>query len=255
MTPSESHQPISDSFDVPHEQRPRSIAIIMDGNGRWAVERNLTRNEGHRAGADSARKVVEACGRLGIDTLTLYSFSTENWNRPTTEVDALMGMLVELLPAEHEMLVDNNVRFRVIGSRRRLSEAVLAEIDAATQATAHCTGLQLVLAIDYGSREEITDAARAIAAKVQRGELAPDDIDEVTIADNLYTAGLPDPDLLIRTAGEFRISNYLLWQISYAELYITDCHWPDFGEQGLHDAVRAYAARHRRFGLVDDTNS
>jgi undecaprenyl diphosphate synthase len=255
MTPSESSPIDSESFDVPPERRPRSIAIIMDGNGRWAVERDLTRGEGHRAGADSARQVVEACGRIGIDTLTLYSFSTENWNRPATEVDALMGMLVELLPKEHEMLLENNVRFRVIGSRQRLSEHVLAELDAATEATAHCTGLQLVLALDYGSREELTDATRSIAAMVRRGELEPDDIDEQVIADNLYTAGMPDPDLLIRTAGEYRVSNYLLWQISYAELHITDCYWPDFGAAGLYDAVRAYASRDRRFGLVDDTNS
>ena len=255
MTPPESSSNQPDSFDVPRERRPKSIAIIMDGNGRWAVERDLTREEGHRAGAKSARQVVEACGRIGIDTLILYSFSTENWNRPTAEVDALMGMLVELLPNEREMLLENNVRFRVIGSRRRLSERVLAELDAATEATTECTGLQLVLALDYGSREELTDATRSIAAMVQRGELDADDIDEQTITDNLYTAGMPDPDLLIRTAGEYRISNYLLWQISYAELHITDCYWPDFGADGLYNAVRAYASRDRRFGLVDETNS
>ena len=255
MTPTESNPPHGSPCDIPRERLPHSIAIIMDGNGRWAVERDLTREEGHRAGADSARKVVKACGELGIDTLILYSFSTENWNRPAPEVDALMGMLVEVLPGEHEMLIENNVRFRVIGSRRRLDEKVLAEIDAATLATSECTGLQLVLAIDYGSREELTDATRAIAEKVRQGQLEPDAIDEQVVADHLYTAGIPDPDLLIRTAGEFRVSNYLLWQISYAELHIADCYWPEFGAQGLHDAVRAYATRDRRFGLVDETNT
>ena len=166
------------------------------------------------------------------------------------EMTGLMGMLVELLPKEHEMLLENNVRFRVIGSRQRLSEHVLAELDAATEATAHCTGLQLVLALDYGSREELTDATRSIAAMVRRGELEPDDIDEQVIADNLYTAGMPDPDLLIRTAGEYRVSNYLLWQLSYAEIHVTPDHWPDFRAPHLHAAIRDFASRDRRFGNV-----
>lgn len=242
-------------FDVPRDHRPRCIAIIMDGNGRWAIERGESRFEGHRAGAECARAVVEEAGALGIDTLILYSFSTENWNRPTDEVDALMGMLVEYLPKEVDELIANNVRFRVIGSRGRLPDDVTAEIDAATAATAHGTGLQLVLAIDYGSRQEITEATRTIAQQVQRGTLDCDAITEDVIAANLYTAGLPDPDLLIRTAGEHRVSNYLLWQISYAELHIAECYWPDFGAQGLQDAIRSFAQRNRRFGALDQTNS
>ncbi|MCH2149824.1 MAG: isoprenyl transferase [Phycisphaerales bacterium] len=242
-------------FDVPTDQRPECIAIIMDGNGRWAIEQGQSRFEGHRAGAECARSVVKESGLLGIGTLILYSFSTENWNRPTEEVDALMGMLVEYLPKEVDELLANNVRFRVIGSRDRLHDDVLKEVDAATDATAHCTGLQLVLAIDYGSRQELTQATRDIAEEVKQGTLELDAITEDVVASHLYTAGLPDPDLLIRTAGEHRISNYLLWQISYTELHIAECHWPDFGAQGLRDAIRSYAQRNRRFGAVDQTNS
>lgn len=227
----------------------------MDGNGRWAIERGLTRIEGHRAGAESARAVVEECGTLGIDTLILYSFSMENWNRPVEEVDALMGLLLEYLPREREDLLANNVRFRVIGSRDGLDPEVLAAVDGLVEATARCTGLQLVLAINYGSRQELTDATRRIAEAVQRGDLDPGDIDEDTISSNLWTAGLPDPDLLIRTAGEHRLSNYLLWQISYAELHVADCFWPEFNAQRLREAIRDFAGRNRRFGTLDQSNS
>ena len=242
-------------FDVPQEHRPRSIAVIMDGNGRWAIEHGLARNEGHRAGAESARAVVEECGALGIDTLILYSFSTENWNRPAEEVDALMGLLLEYLPRERDELLSNNVRFRVIGSREGLDADVLAAVDKTVEATKGCTGLQLVLAINYGSRQELTEATRRIAEAVQRGELDPGEITEETISSNLWTAGLPDPDLLIRTAGEHRLSNYLLWQISYAELHVADCYWPEFDKQRLREAIRDFAGRNRRFGALDETNS
>jgi undecaprenyl diphosphate synthase len=235
-------------FDVPPDRRPRHVAIIMDGNGRWAQERGKPRIEGHRAGAESVRRIVRASGRLGIDALTLYSFSSENWKRPADEVEGLMTLYIECLVRERDELVGNDVRFIQIGRREGLPSGVMDEVRAMEEATAHCTGLKLVIALNYGSRGEITDAVRTIARRVQEGALAPDAIDEDTIAAHLYTAGLPDPDLLIRTAGEHRVSNYLLWQISYAEFFVTDICWPDFDEAQLRDAIRAYAARTRRFG-------
>jgi undecaprenyl diphosphate synthase len=241
--------------DVPADRRPRHIAIIMDGNGRWARQRNLPRVAGHREGAKSVRDVVIACGRLGIEALTLFSFSMENWKRPSEEIGALMGLYLEYLHRERQELLDNNVRFRQIGRREGLPAEVLATMDDVVDATRHCTGLTLVLAINYGARAEITDAVRAIAREVRAGTLDPADISPDTISARLYTAGLPDPDLLVRTAGEMRISNYLLWQISYAELYVTDVCWPDFRVGHLHEAIRAYAARHRRFGALDASNT
>lgn len=241
--------------DVAAERRPRHIAIIMDGNGRWARQRNLPRVAGHRAGAKSVRDIVIACGRLGLEALTLFSFSIENWKRPTEEIGALMGLYVEYLRKEKQELLDNNIRFLQIGRREGLPEAVLEGIDEVIEATRHDTGLKLVLALNYGSRTEITDAIRAIARKVKENRLEPDQITEQTISDHLYTAGLPDPDLLIRTAGELRISNYLLWQISYAELHVTEVFWPDFEVTHLHDAIRDYARRHRRFGALDESNT
>jgi undecaprenyl diphosphate synthase len=253
MTRTSSEQ-ITDrpELDVPSERRPRHIAVIMDGNGRWARERNQPRIEGHRAGARAVRDVVTECGRLGIEALTLYSFSSENWKRPPEEIGALMSLYLEYLGRERQELIDNNVRFMQIGRRDRLPESVLQEAADTEQATANCTGLRLVLALNYGSRAEITDAVRAIADEVRRGELEPGQIDERIISDHLYTAGLPDPDLLIRTAGEYRISNYLLWQISYAELYVTDVQWPDFSIDQLHMAIRDFARRRRRFGALDN---
>ena len=241
--------------DVPPERRPRHIAIIMDGNGRWAIGRKLPRIAGHRAGARSVREIVTECGRLGINTLTLYSFSTENWKRPTIEVDALMALYLEYLGKERQELLDNNVRFHQIGRREGLPASVLAAVDETISATAQCTGLNLVLALNYSSRAEITDAVQAIAEDVKAGRLQPRDITEKTISDHLYTAGLPDPDLLVRTAGEMRVSNYLLWQISYAEIYVADVFWPDFTKAHLHAAIRDYANRNRRFGALDETNS
>jgi undecaprenyl diphosphate synthase len=241
--------------DVPPDRRPRHIAIIMDGNGRWAIERKLPRIAGHRAGARSVREIVMESGRLGINTLTLYSFSTENWKRPTTEVDALMALYLEYLGKERQELIDNNVRFVQIGRREGLPDSVLAAVDESIAATAHCTGLNLVLALNYSSRAEITDAVQAIAEDVKAGRLQPRDISEATISQRLYTAGLPDPDLLIRTAGEMRVSNYLLWQISYAEIHVSDVFWPEFTKAHLHAAIRDYASRNRRFGALDNTNT
>ncbi len=236
---------------VPLEGLPRHVAIIMDGNGRWAKQRNQPRIAGHRAGAKSVRDIVTECNRLGIRCLTLYSFSTENWKRPDDEVRGLMDLCVEYLAKERRELIDNNIRFLQIGRREGLPAPVLDELDRSTAVTSACTGLTLCLALNYSSRTEITDAMRAIANDVQAGRLEPDAIQEATISERLYTAGLPDPDLLIRTAGELRVSNYLLWQISYAEIHVTDVYWPDFRIEDLHRALRDYASRDRRFGGID----
>lgn len=227
---------------------PEHIAIIMDGNGRWAKRRGLERPEGHAAGAPRVRDVLTRCGELGVGYLTLYSFSTENWRRPQAEVAALMNLFVYHLAGEREDLAANNVRLAMIGRRQGLDPRALEELDRTLEATASCTGTTLTLAVNYSSRAELTDAARAIAARVATGDLEAEDIDEATVTENLYTAGTPDPDLLIRTGGEMRVSNYLLWQISYAEFYVCDTLWPDFDADALDDAIRVYAARDRRFG-------
>lgn len=232
---------------------PRHVAIIMDGNGRWAQQRGLPREAGHRAGAETVRTIVEHAGRLGVEVVTLYSFSLENWKRPRAEVEALMLLCQAYLRAELPLMLEKKIRFRVIGRRAGLPPGVLDAIACTEEATRDGTRGTLCLAINYGSRAEITDAVRQIAAKVLRGEMSPDAIDERCIEDGLYTAGLPDPDLLIRTAGEMRVSNFLLWQISYAELYVTPTYWPDFGTPDLDAAVRAYAARSRRFGAIEST--
>lgn len=254
VTPSTSSVSISElpQLAVPKAKRPRHIAVIMDGNGRWARQRDLPRTEGHRAGARAVRDTVVECGRLGISCLTLYSFSLENWKRPAEEIQALMMLCLEYLSKQRQELIDNNVRFMQLGRRDGLPEQVLDELDATTEATRHCTGLTLALALNYGSRAEITDAMRAIAARVKVGELQPEMINESLIADHLYTAHLPDPDLLVRTAGEFRVSNYLLWQISYAEIHVTPTLWPDFGVKQLHAAIEDFALRERRFGALNE---
>ncbi len=261
MTPGSSPQ-ITDSdraaqkaeslrqLGVPPEKLPRHVAIIMDGNGRWAKSQGRDRTWGHRCGAETVRAIVTESARLGLDVLTLYSFSTENWTRSQVEVDYLMGLYVEYLIAERQELIDNDIRFIQIGRREGLSQQVLDELDRTVDMTAGHTGLKLVLAINYGSRSEIVDAMRGIAELVKAGELDTSKIDEETIGRHLYTAGLPDPDLLIRTAGEMRLSNYLLWQISYAEFYVADICWPDFKVDEYHKALRNYAARSRKFGSV-----
>jgi len=227
---------------------PRHIAIIMDGNGRWARSRGKERVEGHARGAKSVDVITEECCRLGLDQLTLYCLSSENWKRPKPEIDFLMALLKEYLLAERNKILEQHIRFAVIGRRDGLPTEVLAEIDENVRLTKDNTGLMLCLAINYGSRAEIVDAVRAIAGRVERGELSPQQITEATISDSLYTGGMSDPDLLIRTAGEMRISNYMLWQISYAELWVTPTFWPEFDAALLHDALRDYTRRERRFG-------
>lgn len=227
---------------------PKHVAIIMDGNGRWAQSRGLPRIEGHRQGAQSVRRACEVCVELGVQVLTLYCFSSENWKRPKEELDFLMGLLKQFLIQESKTLVEKNIRLSVIGRRDGLPEDVLEEMDRAMAKSAGMTGLHLCLAINYGSRQEITDAVRTIAQKVQEGLCTPDQIDESMISKHLYTANLPDPDLLIRTSGELRLSNYLLWQISYSELWITKRAWPEFSRNDFLAAMEDYSKRHRRFG-------
>jgi undecaprenyl diphosphate synthase len=227
---------------------PRHIAVIMDGNGRWARQRGLPRVEGHRRGVKSVRATIEECCRLGIEQLTMYCLSVENFKRPQAELDFLMKLLRKYLIHERKEIMDENIRFTHIGRRDRLPAKVLKELDENIRVSQDNTGMVLCLAIDYGSRTEIVDAVRQIAEQVHRGRLDPGAIDEATISNALYTAGMSDPDLLIRTAGEMRVSNYLLWQISYAELWVTEKCWPDFDEATLHEALRDYARRERKFG-------
>ena len=229
---------------------PAHVAIIMDGNGRWAAQRNLPRVEGHRRGSESVRSVLRCASKLGIRHLTLYAFSVENWNRPKEEVETLMKFLARYLKTEQQEMNQNNVRLRAIGQLDRLPGFVREQLDATIASLDQNTGTTLNLALSYGARTELVDAARAIAAKAKSGEMAPADIDEQTLSDHLYTAGMPDPDLLIRTSGEMRVSNFMLWQISYAELVVTERLWPDFGEADFRAALEEFAARDRRFGKV-----
>jgi undecaprenyl diphosphate synthase len=229
---------------------PRHVAIIMDGNGRWARQRGLPRIEGHRHGAESARAVVRAAAEIGIEYLTLYAFSVENWNRPREEVEALMRYLLHYLKTETDELHKHNVRLHVIGQIQRLPEAVQTELQKTLRRLSKNNGLNLVMALSYGGRTEIVEAARSIARQVREGRLNPEDIDEALFARHLWTRNIPDPDLLIRTSGEMRVSNFLLWQISYAELVITPVLWPDFRKPHFYAALEEYARRHRRFGTV-----
>ena len=231
---------------VNFERLPAHIAVIMDGNGRWAAQRHLPRVEGHRAGIDSVRDVVETSARLGIDVLTLYAFSVENWKRPRAEINVLMMLLKRYIRSELGTLLDNNIRFHVIGRPEELAPDVQHELEIGIQRTAGNTGMQFNIALNYGGRAEIVDAARrAIAAGV-----APDDLDERGFSEFLYTAGQPDPDLLIRTSGEMRVSNFLLWQIASAEIWVTETLWPDFRRRDLLEAVVAYQKRDRRYGGI-----
>jgi len=229
---------------------PQHVAIIMDGNGRWAKQRHLPRIEGHRQGAESARTIIKAAGELGIKYLTLYAFSVENWNRPKDEVDALMKYLIHYLKSETPELNKSNVRLEAIGQIWRLPENVQEQLKKARATLAKNNGLTLVLALSYGGRTEIVDAVRGIAEDVKQGKLDPADINEQAVSQHLYTRNFPDPDLLIRTSGEMRVSNFLLWQISYAEFVITPTLWPDFRKQQFDAALEEYAKRHRRFGGV-----
>jgi undecaprenyl diphosphate synthase len=229
---------------------PRHVAVIMDGNGRWAQQRGLPRIEGHRRGVQSVRATIEEGCRLGLEQLTLYCLSTENWKRPKNELDFLMTLLHMYLLAERSEIMEQNIRFTTIGRREGLPAEVLREIDENIRVSQANTGMTLCLAINYSGRAEMVDAVQALAAQVQAGKLAPADIDETTVSDALDTAGMPDPDLLIRTAGEMRVSNFLLWQISYAELWVTPKCWPDFDAATLQEALRDYAKRERRFGAL-----
>jgi undecaprenyl diphosphate synthase len=229
---------------------PRHVAIIMDGNGRWAQRRGLPRIHGHQVGTESVRAIVRACKKAGVKYLTLYAFSVENWVRPKTEIRGLMRILKRFLTREEKELHENQVRLRVIGRLHDLPADVQAELKRVMKVTEQYTGGQLILALSYGGRAEIVDAVRSIAKKVKKGEIRPDSIDDTTVAENLYAPDIPDPDLMIRTSGEYRISNFLLWQLSYAEFYITDVLWPDFREEEFARALEAYSRRRRRFGAV-----
>lgn len=227
---------------------PVHVAIIMDGNGRWALSHGMDRSDGHTAGVDTVHRITEAASDLGIKYLTLYTFSTENWSRPTREVELLMRLIVTALERETPELVRKNVRLSVIGDMSRVPEYTRNKLNGCIAATAHCTGLNLILAISYSARWELTQAAKAIAAKAAAGQLNPDDIDADLISDHLTTAGIPDPDLLIRTGGDMRISNFLLWQIAYSEIFVTDLFWPDFSVKDFNDAIHDFSLRQRRFG-------
>ena len=225
---------------------PQHIAIIMDGNGRWATERGKPRSYGHQAGVETVRRITSECTRLGVKYLTLYTFSTENWNRPETEIAALMGLVLSSL--EDEIFMKNNVRFKVIGDIERLPAEVQRKLQETIDHTANNTAMTMVVALSYSARWEITKAMKDTAQKALDGQLSVGDITEDTVSQSLTTASIPDPDLLIRTGGELRISNYLLWQIAYSELYFCDTFWPDFNEADLHKAIADYQHRQRRFG-------
>lgn len=229
---------------------PRHIAVIMDGNGRWALQRGKQRYEGHQRGAVVAREITEACSELGVGQLTLYCLSSENWKRPKEELDFLMQLLRHYMIDERPTMMKNNLRLKIIGRRERIPDFALDEMDKTVETTAANTGMTLCLAVNYGSRAEIVDAVKRIACEVERKTLSPDDIDETLFSERLDTAGCPDPDLLIRTSGELRLSNYLLWQLSYAEIWITRTNWPDFNRDLLLEAIDDYSKRQRRFGAV-----
>jgi len=232
---------------------PQHIAVIMDGNGRWAKQQGfLTRVRGHEVGVEALRKITTACAELGLGYLTVYAFSTENWNRPKAEVDALMNILMTALEKELPTLMDNNVRLAAIGNVASLPEKANKKLMSVIAATSKNDGLTLTLALSYGSQDEMVQAVRKIAAKVASGDLKPEEISENHIENSLFTAGMPHPDLMIRTSGEQRISNYLLWQLAYAELYFTPILWPDFDAQGLYDAIAAFQNRERRYGQTSE---
>jgi undecaprenyl diphosphate synthase len=231
---------------------PRHIAIIMDGNGRWAKLRMLPRIMGHRKGVETVREIVEECSNIGIGFLTLFAFSAENWSRPKTEVRSLMTLLKKYIRMEVPRMMRNNIRFNVIGRRSDLPDDVAHSLDDARRVTSENSGMTLTLALSYGSRQEILDASRRIADDVSTGALKPENFTEELFSSYLYTSGLPDPDLLIRTSGEMRISNFLLWQLAYSELYFTDINWPDFNRHELKKAISDFQSRERRFGLTSD---
>lgn len=231
---------------------PNHLAIIMDGNGRWAKQKGLLRTLGHESGTKSVKKTVESCAKLGINNLTLYAFSTENWNRPKFEVDTLMKLLIASLKKEMKSLMENNIRLNAIGNLTNLPAKVQKELNEVIQKTSENTRMTLTLALSYGAREEIIQAVKKIADKVKNNIISTDTIDESIINEHLYTHNLPDVDLVIRTSGEHRISNFLLWQIAYAEFYFIDVLWPDFGQEDLYKAIISYQSRERRFGKTSE---
>ena len=235
-------------LDLEPDRRPKHIAVIMDGNGRWAQRRDLPRIEGHRHGVASVRRTTEECARLGVDQLTLYCLSSENWKRPQHELDFLMHLLEQYMIEERSLIMKQDVVVKLIGRRDDIPESVLNEIDKTVEMSSTNGGTRLCLAVNYGGRSEIVDAVQRIATQVAKGKMDASEVSERTISDSLYTAGMPDPDLLIRTAGEMRVSNFLLWQISYAELWVTEKCWPEFEIKDLHQAMQDFAARDRRYG-------
>jgi undecaprenyl diphosphate synthase len=236
---------------TPNRGIPRHIAIIMDGNGRWAKEKGLARTAGHRQGVERVKEIVKACARLGVKVVTFFAFSTENWERPKSEIDVLMHFLDNFLDKEIKKFEKDNIRLKVIGRGDPLPKDLQKKLESSQRKTAANTGLTVVLALNYGSRQEILDGVRGFARDVSAGRRKIDTLDEEIFSGYLYTSGLPDPDLLIRTSGEMRISNFLLWQLSYAELYFPKKYWPDFSERDLEDAIGEFQARERRFGRVD----
>jgi undecaprenyl diphosphate synthase len=237
--------------DIPADALPRHVAIIMDGNGRWAAQRDKPRMFGHARGAEAVKPIITEASNLNLQALTLYSFSLENWKRPENEVAFLMDLCCEQLRHETDLMMRNDIRFRHVGRREGLPRQVLDELDRSAEVTAGNGGTWLCLALNYGSRGEMVDAVRQLAGQVASGQCDPASIESADIDRHLYTAGLPDPDLLIRTAGEMRLSNFLLWQISYAELWVTQTLWPDFTVDLFHEALRDFAGRQRRFGALD----
>lgn len=231
---------------------PRHIAVIMDGNGRWAKQQGQNRIFGHRNGVKAVRETSEACAELGVEYLTLYAFSTENWSRPQMEVSALMNLLLKTTGTELKTLLENDIRLFTIGDLSSLPKSVAKNLQDTIEKTAHCKRMQLTLALSYSGKSEITQAVKSIAAKVQNGTLSPDAINEELISNQLYTAGMPDPELLIRTSGEKRISNFLLWQLAYAEFYFTDIFWPQFNKEELYKAIYEFQNRERRFGKTSE---
>jgi len=234
--------------ELDQNRLPAHVAVIMDGNGRWAEQRGLSRLYGHRVGKDSVRAIVESSRKLGIKYLSLFAFSSENWNRPPREVDGLMKLLRKYLASELGKMMRHRIRLLAVGSLRKLPPTVRQALRASIAATRNNTGMTVILAVSYGGREDIAQAARAIARRVKRGEIAPDEISETTVSEHLGTRGVPDPDLLIRTSGELRISNFFLWQLAYTEMYVTDTLWPDFREREYFQALAFFQQRQRRFG-------
>ncbi|MDZ7737765.1 MAG: isoprenyl transferase [Bacteroidales bacterium] len=241
---------LKDNIDL--KRLPEHVAIIMDGNGRWAVQRGKDRIYGHQKGVDSVREIIESAAELGIRNISLYAFSTENWNRPWEEVEALMELMVNSLNNETKKLVDNNITLKVIGDIDRLSAGVRKSLDETLEKTSQCSGMTLIVALSYSSRWEMVKAVRDIAYKIKEGRIDPANIDDKLFEDFLTTKGIPDPELLIRTSGEIRISNFLLWQIAYSELYFTETLWPDFGKEELYKALMEYQKRERRFGKTSE---